>query len=92
MIRTAVPALGMLTDVLMWDGDEEELRGFAADEFFGTDPDGTAWVSSERPEVRRPLRPGDLLVRPAGRTDLVALMFFGDSPWVPLLGLGAPAS
>lgn len=90
MIRTAVPALGMLVDVLVWDGDEEELRGFAADEFFGCDPGGAAWTGSERSEIRRPLRPGDLLVRPAGRSDLSALNFFGDSPWVYLLGLVHP--
>jgi len=87
MIRAAVPAMGMLVDVLEWDGNEEELRSFTVDEFFGIDPDGVTWTGSSRPGVRRPLAPGDLLVRPAGRTDVSPLHLFREHWWVRELGL-----
>lgn len=90
MIRSEVVALGMLVDILEWDGDGEELRGFTPDEIIGEAGEGIMMTGSLRgiPDgCRRLLRHGDLLVRPAGRNDISPLHLFRDSWWTRELGL-----
>lgn len=84
---TRKTALGMEVDVLTWDGNEEELRSFTPDEIFGVDENGVATLGTRGTGVNRWLRPGDLLIRPAGRTDISPLHFFQGSWWTRNLGL-----
>jgi hypothetical protein len=94
MIRENVQALGMLVDVLEWDGNEQELQSFGPDAFYGVSPDGMAILGSGYPATdqpsgigKRPLRPGDILVRPAGRTDISPLHLFQNCWWTTALRL-----
>lgn len=89
MIRT-VYALGMLVDVLEWDGNIDELRGFGPDEIIGETDEGVMLTGSMRgiaDGFRRHLRPGDLLIRPAGRADITPLHMYRDIWWTQELGL-----
>lgn len=90
MIRENVPALGMLVDILEWDGNVEELRSFGPDEIIGENDEGVMLTGSARgiaDGVRRHLRHGDLLVRPAGCADATPLHFFHDMEWTRRLRL-----
>jgi hypothetical protein len=87
MIRQAVMLGVMEVDILEWDGNEEELKAFGPDKFYGVNLTGVAEMGSAHPAGRRILRPGDILVRPAGRADLSPLMFYSDTWWAPALGL-----
>lgn len=86
MIRERVSMLGITVDVLEWDGNEEELRSFGPDQFRGINA-GVAEMGSLHPLGGRFLRHGDILVRPAGRTDISPLHLFRDSWWTTELGL-----
>lgn len=90
MIRTEVHAMGTLVDVLVWDGNEEELRSFTPDEIYGVDENGvmrTGHLHMDLLELPRYLRIGDILVRPAGRNDISPLHIFRDTWWAQSLGL-----
>jgi hypothetical protein len=89
MIRTEVHALGIVVDILEWDGNEEELREFSPDEIMGEEHGMmmTASVRGIDGGSRRHLRQGDLLIRPAGRADVSPLHLYRDTWWPRALGL-----
>lgn len=87
MIRLNVDMRGMPVDVLEWDGSVKELQDFSPDEYLGMDEDGSARTETAREGIERVVRLGDIVVRPAGRTDVSPLMFFREHWWTTALGL-----